>query len=197
MKSRSRLCWTVLPVLVLALAPVRSPAQPTNNVGMIVASLREDMRILDERVRQMAVEMEELKRENRNLRDQAANKSDFVTIQQFNASLSELEKALRAGDKEVALQMTSQLEKLARQTQSAINALSKASATSAPKPTFQFTEIPPDVPGTMYEVEPGDNISSIARKLGSTIPDIQNANKIADPKTLQAGQVIFVPQRKP
>lgn len=190
------MCWTVLPVLLLASTPVRSPAQQTNSVGMVVASLREDVRILDERVRQMAVEMEELKRENRDLREQAAQQSDFVTIQQFNASLSELEKALRSGDKQVALQMTEQLEKLAKQTQSAINALAKTSSVTAPQKTFQFSEVPVGTPGTTYTVQAGDTLSSIAQKFGSTVRDIQNANKIAIPETLQVGIVIFVPQRE-
>jgi LysM repeat protein len=59
---------------------------------------------------------------------------------------------------------------------------------------MNFTEDYPKQ-GTTYTVEPGDTLASIAQRLGSSVRDIQNANKIADPKTLQVGQVIFVPQR--
>lgn len=199
MKSRTASIWTTVSVLAMAASAV-VPAPATaqqQNIAMTVASMREDLRLLDERVRQMSVEMEELRRENRALREKAdaTNAASYVTVQQFNTALAELEKALRTGDKEVALQMTTQLEKLAKQTQSALDTLAKSASIAAPQKTFQFTNDYPQT-GTTYTVMSGDTISSIAQKFGSTARDIQNANKIADPRTLQAGQVIFVPQKK-
>jgi LysM repeat protein len=174
----------------------QSPAQPNRDVGAIVAGLREDIRILDERTRALTIEIEQLRRENVALREQASSTSNLVTVSQFNTALSELEKAIRSGDSEVLVKVTQQMERLAKQTQSAIDTVAKSTTgtrTTAPV-NFNFTDDYPKQ-GTTYVVESGDTISSIAQKFGSSVRDIQNANKIADARTLQVGQVIFVPQR--
>jgi LysM repeat protein len=187
-----RLFARVLPLAAVLLAFAgRAAAQ---DVGAIVAGLREDIRILDERTRALTMEIEQLKRENRALREQAGA-GQYVTLAQFNTALADLEKALRAGDKEVAVQMTQQLERLAKQTQAAIDTVAKsAGARTGGSPSIQFTEDYPKQ-GTTYTVQPGDTLDSIARRFNSSIRDIQNANKITDPRSLQAGQTLFIPQR--
>jgi LysM repeat protein len=194
---RNRFHGVLIAAAASLLGPFVSPAQsqPNRDVGAIVAGLREDIRILDERTRSLTIEIEQLKRENAQLRDQVSNTSNFVTVSQFNTALSELEKAIRNGDSQVLVKVTEQMEKLAKQTQSAIDTVAKSAGSRAgPPPMMNFTDDYPKQ-GTTYTVEPGDTISSIAQKFNSSIRDIQNANKIADPKTLQVGQVIFVPQR--
>jgi nucleoid-associated protein YgaU len=186
----SRLIRWLLPA-ALAAAPFTAPAQ---DVGAVIAGLREDIRLLDERTRSLQAEIEQLKRENRGLRDQAAS-GQYVTLAQFNSALAELERALRAGDRELAIQLTQQMERMAKQTQAAIDTVAKAAGARAPAQTIQFTSDFPST-GTTYVVQPGDTLSSIAQRFGSSVRDIQNANKIADATKLQAGQTLFIPQKQ-
>jgi LysM repeat protein len=50
--------------------------------------------------------------------------------------------------------------------------------------------------GVSYTVQKGDSIGGIARKTGAKVQDIIDANKLADPSRIQAGQVLFVPGGK-
>jgi len=62
------------------------------------------------------------------------------------------------------------------------------------QPQVEFSEDYPEN-GVLYTVKRGDTLSGIARRLDSTVKDIQNANKIVDPaRDLRVGDVIFVPQ---
>lgn len=60
-----------------------------------------------------------------------------------------------------------------------------------PFPTFTPTFTPTPI---LYVVQPGDTLSEIARKFGVSIRIIQEANAITDPRTLQAGQTLIIPQ---
>jgi LysM repeat protein len=117
-----------------------------------------------------------------------------VSVAQFNSALADLEKALRGSDRDLALQLTQQMERLAKQTQAALDTLAKSAATRAPTVSTSFTE---DYPrqGVTYTVQSGDTLAGIAQRFNSSVRDIQNANKIADPTRLQVGQVLFIPQR--
>jgi LysM repeat protein len=190
--AHRRFCPWLFLAAVVAVAPLHAGAQ---DISAIIAGLREDIRILDERTRSLTAEIEQLKRENRGLREQAAS-GQYVTLAQFNSSLAELERALRAGDRELALQLTQQMERMAKQTQAAIDTVAKAAGSRAPTQTIQFTSDFPAT-GTTYVVQPGDTLSSIAQRFGSAVRDIQNANKIADATKLQVGQTLFIPQKQP
>lgn len=187
----SALWLRVLPFAAVVVGAA-APALRAQDLNAVIAGLREDIRILDERTRQLTVEIEQLKRENSGLR--AQGDANYVTMAQMTAALADLERALRAGDKELAIQLTQQMERLAKQTNAALDALAKGSARST-APAVQFTPLPANTPGTTYEVQPGDTLASIATRFGSTVKDIQNANKIADPTKLQVGQTLFIPQR--
>jgi LysM repeat protein len=189
--TRNNRRWIVAAVL-LALAPLTGFSQ---DINALIAGMREDIRILDERTRALTAEIEQLKRENAALREQAGANPQYVTLAQFNSSLSELEKALRAGDKELAVQLTQQMERLAKQMNDALATITKAANSRTTSPSIQFTPLPPNTTGVTYIVQQGETLASIAQRFGSTVRDIQNANQIADPKTLQAGQTIFIPQK--
>ena len=158
----------------------------------MLAGMREDIRILDERTRSLTVEIEQLKRENSALRSQGD--ANYVTMAQMTAALSDLERALRAGDKELAITISKDMERLAKQTNAAIDALAKGSARST-APKVQFTPVPANTPGVTYVVQQGDTLASIAKKFNAKVPDIQNANEIVDPTKIQVGQALFIPQR--
>ena len=83
---------------------------------------------------------------------------------------------------------------LATETQSAINSIAKAAyiPPQVPTPVYFSDDFPKT--GKTYVVRSGDTLSKIARDHGSTIKNIQNANKIVNPsKDLQVGETIFIP----
>jgi LysM repeat protein len=183
--------WLVVAALAV---PVATHAQ--ENVTAIVAGMREDIRILDERTRSLMSEIEQLKRENRDLRD-GAGTAGYVSLSQFNTAVAELQKSIRAGDADTALQLTEQLEKHATQVQAALDTLAKGGTgvrTTTPGPAFTPDPNYPKT-GITYKVQAGDNLAAIAKAHNSTVVWIQSANMIADPRSLQVGQTLFIPQK--
>lgn len=177
---------------VTAVAQVQNPQ-------VEIANLREDVRGLAQRMGALALRVEQLERENSELRERlsAADRS-AVTMSQLRESLADLDGRIRtaaAGAKAEALQQVGvQMEKLAKQTNAALDALAKAQAT---RPTVQTTfaeEYPKE--GISYTVQKGDSLASIAKKTGAKQQDIINANKLADPSKITIGQTLFIPGGK-
>ena len=50
--------------------------------------------------------------------------------------------------------------------------------------------------GVKYTVQKGETLAQIAKKTGSKVQDIINANKISDPSRILAGQTLFIPGGK-
>lgn len=165
--------------------------------GFELASLREDVRQLKQNVADLTLRVEQLEKANKNLQSQS--NQNYVTLAQLNAGLSDLQKSLTAAmreqKRETLREVSGQLEKLARQTQAAIDAVARGAATRPAVKAPTFTNNYPKQ-GISYTVQKGDTLSSIAKRTGSTVKDIMNANKIADPTRLQVGQTLFIPQRK-
>ena len=182
--------FRVLPVIA-GMATASAPAVLAQDLNAVIAGLREDIRILDERTRSLTVEIEQLKRENSSLRSQG--NANFVTMSQMTSALADLERSLRAGDKELAIQLTQQMERLAKQTNTALDAVAKG---GGPR-TQTRVEFQKDYPktGVPYTVQAGDTLASIAKKFNAQVRDIQNANEIVDPTKIQVGQTLFIPQR--
>jgi LysM repeat protein len=172
-------------------------AQPTaDSMRMELASLREDVRLLTQRVGELTLTVEQLNRDNSSL--QAKTSQSFVTLEQLNKSLADVNRTLQSAladqKREVLQQVAVQIERLGRQTNAALDALAKNQAT---RPAVQttFTE---DFPkeGINYTVQSGDTLSGIAKKTGAKLQDIRNANKIADDTKIRVGQTLFIPQGK-
>lgn len=165
-----------------------------------VANMQEDIRVLDERTRSLQLQVEQITRENENLRDSIQQMKDLTasvaTLAQLNNAVAEATRGYQAGDREMLLKVTKQVEQLAKQTQSAIDSLAAgiSQRPSGGKPMVNFTEDYPKT-GVTYTVQPGDTLSSMATRFKSSVRDIQNANKISDPKGLQVGQTLFIPQK--
>lgn len=180
-------CTLLAPILLLPNLAAQS-GQPTNRV---LADLRADVDRLDQLVRGMRVEMEELARENERLRQ-----TNFVTLSQLNGILRDLEgkfeRQTESSRRAIIQQVSNEIERLARQTQSAIEALSK-SIEGAPQVT-QRTTWQDNYPknGTNYTVKSGDSLGRIARELGSRVDWIRNANRLTS-DTIFPGQELFVP----
>lgn len=192
--------WFV-PVLVLGLAQtVNGQAGYQGlNPQYQIASIEEDIRVLDERTRGLSLQIEQITRENTQLREKMDRVDELtksiVTVAELNRAVAEATRGYQSGDREMLLKVTKQVEQLAKQTQAAIDSLAAgvASRPSGTKPKVNFTE---DYPknGIMYTVQSGDTLSSIATRFDSTIGWIKNANKISEPRDLQVGQTLFIPQ---
>ncbi len=170
---------------------------PTSTPAFELASLREDVRLLSQRLGELTLRVEQLERENGDLRTKSSQ--TYVTLAQLNEAIADVQKTLQAAlheqKRETLQQVSVQLEKLANETQAAINALAKSAATRPAVTPPTFTEDYPKEGGS-YTVQKNDTLSSIAHKTGAKMQDIINANKIADPTRLQVGQTLFIPQGK-
>jgi LysM repeat protein len=192
----------VIAMLVGGWIPVRAQLPgDVNPLQLDLAGLREDVRLLSQRVGELSIAVEQLQRENNALRGKAAQSASAgASLAQLNQAVAELNRSMKAALAEqrsdILDQVGAQMEKLARQTNAALDGLGKGTAPApAPAKPAVFTE---DFPkeGITYAVQRGDTLAEIARKNGANVRDIINANKIADPARIQAGQALFIPKGK-
>jgi LysM repeat protein len=180
--------------LIVVLASVAS-AQ-VGDTRAELASLRQDVMLLTQRVGELTLSVEQLTRDNNSLQQQASR--SYATVEQLNKAIADVNRTLQAelGDqkREILAQVSSQLEKLGRQTNAALDALAKNQATRPVVQTTFSEDFPKE--GINYTVQAGDTLGEIARKNGARLQDIINANKIADPTRIRVGQTLFIPLGK-
>lgn len=189
--DKLRRMWRFLFVLAVAPAAFGQSAQ------VEIANLREDVRGLSQRVAELTLRLEQLERENADLRRKsaAADKAGAATAQ-FKDALADLNRDLRSAiatsKTETLQQVAAQMEKLAKQTNVALDSLAKGGSKPA---AGGFTD---DFPkeGVSYTVQKGDTLATIARKTGARQQDIINANRLADPSRITVGQTLFIPGGK-
>ena len=188
----------LIPGLLLVAPPAGRAQQnyPTDNTRVELASLRQDVLLLSQRVGELTMTVEQLSRDNAAL--QAKLSQSFATVEQLNAAIAEMNRATQAAlaeqKRDMLNQVGGQMEKLGRQTNASLDAIAKNQAT---RPVVQTTfneDFPKE--GVNYTVQPGDTLAVIARKNNAKQKDIINANKIADPARIMAGQTLFIPQGK-
>ncbi len=172
-------------------------AQPAPDASRIeLANLREDLRLLSQRVGEMSLTIEQLNRDNSAL--QTKTSQSFVTLEQLNKAVAEINRtmqnALAEQKRETLNQVSGQMERLAKQTQAAIDAVAKNEATRPVVRTSFSEDFPKE--GINYTVQSGDTLSGIAKKTGAKLQDIRNANKISDDARIRVGQTLFIPQGK-
>ena len=168
------------------------------NLPVEVANLREDVRGLAQRVGELALRVEQLERENAELRGQLANAGKAqVTLAQLREAMAESARearaAVAASKAETLQQVATQMEKLAKQTNAALESLARTNGARAPA-AGSTGDFPRE--GISYTVQKGDTLAVIARKTGARAQDIINANQLTDPSRIQAGQVLFIPGGK-
>lgn len=158
--------------------------------------------MLSQRLGEVQLRVEQLERENRELRNRATGaEQSYATIAQLNEAVADLNRTIKAQaastKTETLQQVSGQMEKLAQQTNAAIESLAKGvhAATRSPVAPPAFSEDYPKE-GVTYTVQKGDTLASIAKKTGGSSKDIINANKLADPSKIQAGQTLFIPGGK-
>ena len=157
-----------------------------------LANMREDVRGLVQRVGELSLRVEQLERQNAELRDKVSSSGPaYATLAQLNDALTELRRAINAGDAATAERAAAQIKKLGEATNAAIDSLAKGMAT---RPTVQTTFSDTySKEGVSYTVQKGDTLALIAKKTGAKSVDIINANKLADPSRIQLGQTLFIP----
>ena len=157
-----------------------------------LANLREDVRGLVQRVGELSLRVEQLERENGELRQKsAASAQAYATIEQLNAATAELNQAIKAGDAATAERAAAQIKKLGDATNAALDSVAKGLAT---RPVVQTTFSDNYAKeGVSYTVQKGDTLALIAKKNGARSQDIINANKISDPSRIMVGQTLFIP----
>jgi len=193
-------------VMLVALTAGVLHGQPAQSLSTDLANLREDVRGLTQRTNELQLRVEQLEKENNDLRSKSAGAvQSYATIAQLNEAVAEMNheiKAAASGAKNEALQQVSvQMEKLAKQTNAAIESLASnvnarpptAAATTTRQTTFS-DDYPKD--GINYTVQKGETLAVIAKKTGAKQQDIINANKISDPSRIQAGQTLIIPGGK-
>ncbi len=176
-------------------------AQPTQSAAAELANLREDVRLLVQRIGELSLRVEQLENDNAKLSRAAAGaRADAATLTQLNTAIADLSRDIKTAQaqtkSEVLAVVATQMEGLARQTNAALDAAAvrqRNAAVPTATPTFS-DNFPKD--GITYTVGPGDTLSRIAQKTGARLADIINANKIADPTRVQVGQVLFIPGGK-
>jgi LysM repeat protein len=185
----SKRIWFLAPALALMVGA-------TGFAQVELANLREDIRGLTQRVGELSLRVEQLERENGELhtKSRSVDKS-YVTLVQLNEAVADLNRVVKsavANSKAETLQhVATQMEKLAKQTNAALEAFGK-NQTSRSTGNSSFTEDYPKE-GVSYTVQKGDTLAVIAKKTGAKQQDIINANKISDPARIILGQTLFIP----
>jgi LysM repeat protein len=168
-----------------------------NPLAYELANLREDVRLLNQRVGELSLAVEQLTRQNTDL--QSKTSQSYVTLAQLNQAIAELNRSVQGAQAEqkrdILHQVAAQMERLAKQTQAALDALAKGQAARPAVAAGGFNENYAKE-GISYTVQTGDTLSIIAKKTGAKMQDIVNANKITDPTKLRVGQTLFIPQGK-
>ena len=161
-----------------------------------MANLRQDVMLLNQRVGELTMAVEQLTRENSALQSRASQ--NYVTLDQLNRAIADVNRLIQASladqRKEVLNQVAAQMEKLGKQTNAALDAMAKNQATRPVVQTTFSEDFPKE--GINYTVQTGDTLSSIAQKTGAKQADIINANKLSDPAKIRVGQTLFIPQGK-
>jgi LysM repeat protein/FtsZ-binding cell division protein ZapB len=186
-----RLWWACL---FAASASAQSPS-----LQVEVANLREDVRGLVQRVGELSLRVEQLERENNELRGRAGTaERSYATLDRLNDAIATLNQNIRSAaasaKSETLQQVGAQMEKLAKQTNAAIDSLARGMATRAPVQTTFSDDYAKE--GISYTVQKGDTLAEIAKKTGAKVQDIVNANKLADPSHINIGQTLFSPGGK-
>jgi LysM repeat protein len=185
--------WCRALPLVLTVAVAGAQVPPT---AMDLANLQEDVRGLTQKLNDLSLQVEQLK-PRPSFGQPAPDSGTYATLVQLNAAVAELNRAVQAAaassQAETLAAVNVQLKKMAQQVNAALASAGRKPVGEAAEANFS-TDYPKT--GESYTVEKGDTLAVIAKKTGAKRQDIINANKIADPGRIQAGQVLFVPESK-
>jgi LysM repeat protein len=205
MPGRSALCRLTLACAAI----VAGAAAPRARAQESMADLNEDVKGLSQRVGDLSLRVEQLEHENAELRakvEASGASRDTVSAAQLNGAVADLNASIKSAvdssRSQILEQVARQMENLAKQTNAALDSIGRpgtavqAHAAELPEPAKATLAPSYSKEGVSYTVQKGDSIGAIARKTGAKAADIIDANKIADPSRIQAGQVFFIPGGK-
>lgn len=192
--------------ILLGCALTASALAQTTSSQVELANMREDVRGLVQRVGELSLRIEQLERENGDLRRKVANSEggrSAVTLTQLNDAIADLNRTIKssvaASQGETLDIVKAQLKKLGEQTNAALDAIAKSQAVrpvAAPAATAPVGADDTPKDGSHYTVQKGDSLASIAKKTGAKQQDIITANKISDPSLIKVGQTLIIPGAK-
>ena len=184
--------------LILVSVTAGAQTNGAQSLNIQVANMSADLTVLKQQAGELTLRVEQLERDNAALRNQTASSAQaYATVQQLNDAVSDLNRAIKAGDEAVSDRVASQIKKLGDATNTALESLAKGQTqrVTTAAATASFSDNFPSE-GISYKVQKGDTLALIARKTGSKTQDIINANKITDPAKILVGQTLFIPGGK-
>lgn len=187
--------------LLIGLALTATACAQNASPQVELANLREDVRGLMQRVGDLTLRLEQLERENAELRRKSSDGARaYATVAQLDQAVADLNRTVKltvSSSQNETLQIVStQMEKLGRQTNAALEALAKSQAVrpiSTPSPATASPPVLTGGDGGTYTVQKGDSLASIAKKTGAKQQDIVTANKLSDPSLIKVGQTLIIP----
>lgn len=197
----------LLQLIIIAAATVQplSAQQGAVTVSRVqLANLQQELAALRSEVGKLRLQVEQVERDNVALsarittQDRALNNyaSAADVARQVALLRSEFATADSAQKTAIINEVGAQMERFAKKTEGAINAVAQSTARQPQSNKTQAVTFNNDFPqdkGVPYTVKSGDTLSAIASKLNSRVPWIVNANKIADPTRIQVGQTLYIP----
>jgi len=170
------------------------------------ANLMEDIAVLNQELGRLRMSVETLQRENDQLKQQiaAVHQRRSESEAKFYTQVAEVRKEMLAmqqnvqnvvknNNEELLKHFGQQMERLGTKVQSTVSQLKSTEKEIASGGVVFSDDYPKE--GVVHVVEKGDTLSHIAVKYHTKTVDIQNANRIADPKNLKPGQTLFIPQK--
>ena len=178
----------LMALIALTIATHGGAQTNQSNLGAQVAGMREDVRILVQRVGSLNLRVEQLERENAALlRSTEGMDRTYATVAQLNEAVAELNQAVALGDSTTQAKAAKAIQQLAKATNESVG-VSQARAITTPTFNDDFEKT-----GVTYTMQSGDTISRVAARFNSSVKDIMNANQITDATKVQIGQTLFIP----
>lgn len=187
------------------MAPNRPSVNPISGepINVRMANLKADHEVMQKDVRDLAMRMEELERQNAALRAQlqssgANANANLVTRDELRLSEARTNDAIAAESKRVQQAILEEIRAAKRATRVEAPAIppgppsprvtepSKIEVTDAEKQSYMKE-------GIRYTVQPGDTLTKIAQKNNSSVRAIMVVNDISAPNKLWVGKELFVP----
>lgn len=183
----------LMALIALTIATQGGAQTNQSNLGAQVAGMREDVRILVQRVGSLNLRVEQLERENAALlRSTKGMDRTYATVAQLNEAVAELNQSISSGDKATQSGASKAIQELANATNASVASVAQGinQARTVTTPTFN-TDF--EKTGVTYTMQSGDTISRVAARFNSSVKDIMNANQIVDATKVQVGQTLFIP----
>ena len=194
--ARNTSLLTVLfALLASALISTSAHAQSTTTTRKQLADLAQRFTELERKYSLLQLEVQNLSAENNKLRkdiavlksEQGTKPVDQVVDAKLDRHRKDTETYVKEQYQKVLDMLSSKIENV-----STARVVTKTPKTQTTSQKVEFTGTFPKN-GVIYTVQSGDNLSKIAKRFGSSVKYIQNANKISNPNNVRIGQELFVP----